>query len=860
MKTSFLLRCLIVSVLHWQALASTVPPASGQPAPPRLEDLRQKLTTAEDIGVRYVNDALTDRSLYPVPLLVHTALADPANCGRRAGGWTVKGGIADAYTYAVLRDLPMLGNRSQLAQLSFRSTQTGVARGAHGLVEMRLCRGTTSDDLPLRIRVEDGRFYILLLNGDMLLAGDRERPAFTMSADVVYTLTVLLFEKGVYARLTGADVPGGALELSVSDRYRFIPGRPGFGLRPNAQATGGELAVFDWSVTAVAPAKNRRLAAIGDSITAGSDREPEADSYVAVATRALGQALVFNTGSGGSTTALDLGRFPYEIAPFRPEIVWIEGGTNDIGAGISADVVFQNMQRQAELVTWGGTAVFSTVPPRGLPTAAHYDELARLNRLIRESGRPVVDRHALVSDPEDPRQIRAEYRHADGIHITRPGHLRIGEEAARLFRTLPAVPPTVANLPEALVADPRVRLTFGDERRVIEGGLQPSMLITRSGTMIVQSHLPNKSFPSKRIAFHSAMATVVSRDGGATWTGIPLKAGENGLNMEGGAIQLRDGTILALDTYVTPGTQPGAGAGHLYVSKDEWRTLQGPIEITFDLPGINFDASTGDDGSRHIAARLHRRILELPNGDLLTTLYGWFKGDEEPVGYMPTMKKSRVVLLRSTNRGRHWTMVSTVAVDRAVGTEGFNEATLARLPAGPHAGRLICQMRTGQEQRETISDDEGRTWRPAYPRVYADLDVYRTEKWVEMFRGVKDKHGRPIVDNPVELIGAVVDPDLLVLRSGVLVASFGVRVPPRACWPRAEHPWNGVYLAVSLDQGKTWTHVVRMTSGVLTTHYTAIEETPQDNQIFFAHDLGDWSSGRGRSTHGRTVQIAIEAK
>lgn len=85
---------------------------------------------------------------------------------------------------------------------------------------------------------------------------------------------------------------------------------------------------------------------------------------------------------------------------------------------------------------------------------------------------------------------------------------------------------------------------------------------------------------------------------------------------------------------------------------------------------------------------------------------------------------------------------------------------------------------------------------------------------------------------------------------------FGVRVPPRACWPRAEHPWNGSYLAFSLDDGATWSHVVRLTSGVLTTHYTAVEESPTDNRIFFAYDLGDWRSGRGRSTFGRTVEVS----
>lgn len=416
------------------------------------------------------------------------------------------------------------------------------------------------------------------------------------------------------------------------------------------------------------------------------------------------------------------------------------------------------------------------------------------------------------------------------------------------------------NVPEAILNDPRVHLEFGDEKLVLEDGLQPSMLITRTGAMLVQSQISEKSFPSDRYSSHWAMGTVISRDEGETWTRLPLKPGVNGLNLEGGAIQLRDGTILALDTYVVPDKAPGVGHGQLYVSTDDWQTVSEPIDAIFNLPGINFYASSDDNGKFYAAARLHRRILELPNGDLLTTIYCCFEGDNTPSAYVAKMMRMRVILVRSTDRGRHWDYVSTVAVDPTVGTEGFDEAVVIRINHGPLTGRLICQMRTGREQREAVSDDGGKTWTKSYPRVYAGLDVYRTENWAEMFRDAKDKQGRPIIDNPNEFIGAVVDPDLLELRSGVLVASFGVRVPPRACWPRAEHPWNGNYLAVSLDHGVTWSHVVRMTSGVLTTHYTAIEETPRANRIFYAHDLGDWRSGRGRSTHGRFVQITVDSQ
>jgi hypothetical protein len=413
------------------------------------------------------------------------------------------------------------------------------------------------------------------------------------------------------------------------------------------------------------------------------------------------------------------------------------------------------------------------------------------------------------------------------------------------------------NTPEILVSDPRVTVTFGDERLVLDDGLQPSMLCTKDGTLVVQSQLSKKPLPQERIFYPYALETVVSRDGGQTWNEFSLKPGDNGVNIEGGIVQLRDGAILALETYITPGENPGEGRGLLYSSNDDYRTLQGPFEMTFDMPGANFHGSSDDGGRPHAAMRLHRRIIELPGGDLLTTIYGWLEGDNEPSGYTPTMKKTRVMLLRSTNRGRHWKLISTIAVDPKVGTEGYDEPALVRVSHGPHSGRLICQMRTGRELRESFSDDEGRTWSPAQPRVFANLNVYRTELWADLFRGFR-RNGQLIEENPNEYIGAVVDPDLIELRSGVLVAAFGVRIPPRACWTIPKHPWNGNYLAFSLDHGDTWSHVVRLTSGIFTTHYMAVEETPRDNHLFVVYDFGHWRCKEGRYTYGRPLEIAVK--
>lgn len=409
------------------------------------------------------------------------------------------------------------------------------------------------------------------------------------------------------------------------------------------------------------------------------------------------------------------------------------------------------------------------------------------------------------------------------------------------------------NTPEIILKDKRISLAYDDERLVMDRGLQPSLLCTRKGNFVMQAQLPKKPLPQERMFYPFALKTVVSRDGGHQWDEFPLKEGDNGVNMEGGIIQLKDGTIMVLDTYVTPGAQPDTGAGQLYTSNDEYQTLQGPVDITFNMPNINFYASSDDGGRPHAAMRLHRRILELPNGDLITTIYGHQHGDNSPSEYMPTMMKSRVMLFRSKNKGRHWDYVSTVAVGN-VGTEGFNESVITRISKGKHAGRLICFMRTGYALYEAKSDDEGKTWTTAQPRQFANIDVYKTSEWFDLFKGVTRK-GKLVTEDPKELYGSVVDPDLLELRNGVLVAAFGVRISARSSWQVWTHPWNGNYLAFSLNGGDTWSQVIRMTSGIPTTHYMAIEQMPNKNEFFVVYDWGFWNYKPGRYIYGRKVTV-----
>ena len=72
------------------------------------------------------------------------------------------------------------------------------------------------------------------------------------------------------------------------------------------------------------------------------------------------------------------------------------------------------------------------------------------------------------------------------------------------------------NIPEMVEADGTLRLDFGDEILVLPRGLQPSLLRTASGVLIVQAQIPEKPFPSARMHYPSALETRISRDDGKT--------------------------------------------------------------------------------------------------------------------------------------------------------------------------------------------------------------------------------------------------------------------------------------------------------------------------------------------------------
>lgn len=189
------------------------------------------------------------------------------------------------------------------------------------------------------------------------------------------------------------------------------------------------------------------------------------------------------------------------------------------------------------------------------------------------------------------------------------------------------------------------------------------------------------------------------------------KPGEAAPN--GMATLLRDGRAAVLRCWGPEPLEPGAGSY--------------PATTLFYADGGR-GAVEKVPGQIHLPFRMkphfHRSLIEMPDGALLATLYGTQEGHT----------KYTSLLLRTEDGGKNWQFLSVIAHSETIGKEGFCEPVLVRLENGD----LFCALRVGGPLHTTRSTDGGATW--STPESVAD-------------------HG--------------VNPDLLLMKNGVLVLSFG---------------------------------------------------------------------------------------
>ena len=190
---------------------------------------------------------------------------------------------------------------------------------------------------------------------------------------------------------------------------------------------------------------------------------------------------------------------------------------------------------------------------------------------------------------------------------------------------------------------------------------------------------------------------------------------------------LRDGSIVAIAGGDSGGGwsrfdhMTGQSTIKVLLSNDDWatvETLDAPIYIPL---GRKFQPVRG--------------LVELEDGRLLATMYGYMDGDqvreESPVAaeLRNPWVKTRVIVIESDDGGKSWRYLSTLSYNPHLGTEGQNETDLIQLDSG----QLFAAMRTGihgdvdlhgrehldQAMLVAWSADQGRTWSDPQ-RVYVD--------------------------------------------------------------------------------------------------------------------------------------------
>ncbi len=282
-----------------------------------------------------------------------------------------------------------------------------------------------------------------------------------------------------------------------------------------------------------------------------------------------------------------------------------------------------------------------------------------------------------------------------------------------------------------------------------------------------------------------------STDAGRTW--------KPGRGFHVGAFQFPDGEIVQLGFRTAATDRDGWFTADLVCSTDNGLTAKKET-VSLHIPEAT--GGTGDDGSHFPGPVADHAIVQLRDGSLLASLYGQFKTDRVLVPTMPGKWKCfkyRTFVVRSTDRGRTWNYLATVAYDPDVGLESFCEPDLLTLPEGD----ILCFMRTGGSGGRftplhlSRSKDDGRTW--SHPEPVADRGVW---------------------------------PNACRMKNGVLVCTYG-------------RPGN--WLMFSLDDGRTWKSPFCFYDRG-TTSYNSVEEVEPDTLLVvydgqFLDGNGDLKSG-----------------
>ncbi len=179
------------------------------------------------------------------------------------------------------------------------------------------------------------------------------------------------------------------------------------------------------------PAEEVHVAAIGDSITAGSPWDDDPAIGWPAAAAAADPRLRFAVRAVYGKRTDEIAAWLDEAAA-DADVLVVQGGINDIAQGRPVAEAAANLRamigRGQEL---GLRVAVANVLPwnNGWPRAEA--PIRELNALIEAMGVPVLPFHETLEDPERPGRMREEWT-AEGDHPSVEGYRRLGQLAFRL--------------------------------------------------------------------------------------------------------------------------------------------------------------------------------------------------------------------------------------------------------------------------------------------------------------------------------------------------------------------------------------------------------------------------------------------
>ena len=183
-----------------------------------------------------------------------------------------------------------------------------------------------------------------------------------------------------------------------------------------------------------------KYAALGDSITHGGASYIPA-GQLSCQWETYCDVPIKNLGKSGDTTQMMINRFDNDVLAFKPQVLVIMGGVNDIRGGADSDTVIKNLETLREKCLSNGiTPIFCTLTSmnqdkmklRGIPLTNNdwREQREKINFWIRQTPYFIEVAENLT---DEFGYLRAELT-PDGLHPALKGKKIIGETISNYLR------------------------------------------------------------------------------------------------------------------------------------------------------------------------------------------------------------------------------------------------------------------------------------------------------------------------------------------------------------------------------------------------------------------------------------------